>query len=225
MYACKAATKQRARCRYWAEGENGFCSPHERRREAGEMVETAPRPDTVLYKFNLNKTWTERLTRLGVPIKEQDFVAKEAMHVAHAEKHGRGAYVIRKNVADSGVPVFGEEGLVNVSLYEVLKELVDEYEIVDIHIQPRRDRNRQMNVLVVSFSHGENAVTNTEALQELLDFLSSSCWGYCHVWANPPQDDGKVVHTVNSSHRKENKQPERILRFDEGLWAEEEKAE
>lgn len=215
MYACKAATERGARCRNWAEGENGFCSFHKGRKD----VEIAPRPDTVLYKFNLNESWSKKLLALGVPEKHPDFEAKEHKHIQHAQQYDRDAFRYRKDVADSGVPVFGKDGLRNVSMYEVLKELAAVYEVVDIHIRPRRDGNRWMNVLVVSFSHGEKFISSDNAFQELLSFLSSSCWGYVHVWANPPQEDGRVIHTVNSSHREERKQPDLVLRLADGLWA------
>ena len=221
MYACTAATEQNARCRHWAEDgdQDDFCSLHADQRDAGKPVKKAEMPNTVLYKFNLNKTWRERLLALGVPEKQPNFEAKEAEHVAHAQQYGREAYAIRKNVADSGVPVFGKEGIQSVSLYETLQDLLAEYEVVDIHIRPRRDGTRWISVLVINFSHGGRSISNQPALDETLEFLSSSCWGYCHVWANPPQDDGRVIHTINSSHREEEKQPERILRLANGLWA------
>jgi len=219
-YACTAKIASGARCRNFVMNDGDrFCSQH----SAMPRVEAISQPDTVLYKFNLNETWRKKMVALGVPVKEPNFQQKEQKHVEHAEQHGREAFRFRKDVADSGVPVFGPKGVQSVSLYEVLQELLEIYEVVDVHIRPRRDGNRFMSVLVVSFSHGEKACSNTKAFQELLDFLSSSCWGYTHVWANPPQEDGRVVNTINSSHREEGKKATNVLRFDEGRWSVDEK--
>ncbi|OGZ92568.1 MAG: hypothetical protein A2549_03150 [Candidatus Staskawiczbacteria bacterium RIFOXYD2_FULL_37_10] len=221
QYACTAATERNARCRHWVGDQRAkvFCSLHQQRKDAGEAVEIAPKPDVALYKFNLNGKWRDKLLELGVPEKDPDFGAKEAKHVAHAQQFGREAYAIRKEVADSGVPVFGKEGIQNVSLYETLQDLLAEYEVVDIHIRPRRDGTRWISVLVINFSHGGRSISNQPALDTTLEFLSSSCWGFCHVWANPPQDDGRIVHTINSSHREVDKQPELVLRLNGGLWS------
>lgn len=218
MYACIAKTQKGARCRNWAADDSGLCA-HCKNKEAVQIV---GQPDAVEYKFNINKNWANRLMDLGVEFRERDFYAKEGAHKEHAEKHGRQAYRFRKDVVDSGVPVFGTDGLVNVSVYEVFRELVETYEIVDIRIQDtkpgKHGGNTHMKVLVVYFAHGE-AKKNTDAIDELLRFLSSSRWGHCHVWANPPGQTGKVKDTVNISHREQDLQPERALRFANGLWA------
>ena len=218
-YACTAATERGARCRNIAEPHGAWmCTQHNSLLAEGKDVLKAPLADTVLFKFNLNNRWRDKLLTLGVPMKARDVEAEEAKHVAHAEAFDREAYRYR-DVADSGVPIFGKEGLQNVSLYEMLQELVTTYEVVDIHIKERRDGAKWMSVLVISFSHGQQAERNTEAFQELLSFLASSCWGYVHVWANPPQEDGRIIHTVNSSHREQDKTPELALHLAGGLWS------
>jgi|SRR3989344_3716067 len=215
-YACKAATKGNARCRNLLDAP-GFCATHP---EATSAV--SEQPDVVLYKTNVNRNWSRKLKELGVPLKQSDFEKREQQHVAHAIKHGREPFRFRgkDQPADSGVPVFGKDGLQEVSLYELLQELTTIYNVVDIHLRPTKPGgNQNMEVLVVSFSDGEELNTNTDAFQELMRFLASSCWGYCHVWANPPQDDGRIIHTVNSSHREDGKKPVQAVRFDDGLWA------
>jgi|GEM_PF-3429862 hypothetical protein len=220
-YACVAATEDRARCRNWMKENNPthLCGFHQSRQDAGQEVKRISQPDVIEYKFNLNKTWACRLRELGVSFKEQDFAAKEAKHIAHAEEYGRDPFRFREGVSDSGVPVFGEEGLVKVSVYELLQELVRFYEVVDIFIRPRRDGTRHMEVLVVRFFNGKECETNTQAFQQLLSFLASSCWGHCHIWANPPRGDGLIIDTVNSAHREEGQKPQQIVRFTGGLWA------
>jgi hypothetical protein len=180
-------------------------------------AERAPRPDVVLYKFNINDRWRDRFMALGIKEKTRDVQADTAKHEAHAAQFGRDAHRYRQ-VADSGVPVFGE-GLQGVSLFDLLKELPTVYEVVDIHIKPRSDGKPNMSVLVISFSNGKPTSANTEAFDELLRFLASSCWGFCHVWANPPQEDGRVIHTVNSSHREADQKAKQVLHFADGLWA------
>lgn len=217
MYACVAATQGRTRCRNWAKA-GGLCFFHQKRKEAGETVEPAPKPDTVLFKFNINERWRAKLIKLGVPVKERDVEAEDKRHRLHAEAYRRKADRYKRSVPDSGVPVFGKKGLANVSLLEVFQELMDIYEIVDIHIRPKRDKTPWMAVLVVSFSSGEPSQI-LEVTQELLRLLTGSSWGHVHIWANPPSlDDGRIIHTINAVHRQEERTAEQILRFAHGLW-------
>lgn len=222
-YACTAATAGKARCRNLVGEDGRFCSLHNHDSD----VPTAPPPVTVLYKFSINESWRQKFMALGVLLKQPNFAKKEAKHVAHAEAHGRDAFRYRQ-VADSGVPVFGPDGLQMVSLAELVKELAEKFKVVDIHILPKLPKPGQsvnpMSMLVVSFSHEGQTVNNEKAFWLLMDLLNASCWGKVHVWANPPQEDGRVVHTVNSAHREENHDPQRVLRFAEGLWSEEQVA-
>lgn len=219
-YACTAATQKGARCRGWATNGSQLCPSCQRKAK----VEIVGQPDAVEYKFNLNENWVRRLMALGVDVRDQNFQEKEQKHIEQAQQHGREAFRYRTDIADSGVPVFGSEGLVNVSVYELFRELVVAYEIVDVYIRPTRPgANERMRKLVVYFAHGDKKA-NIAAIETLLEFLASSCWGFCHVWANPPGFTGKIKDTVNISHREQDKQPERIVRFANGLWAVEEVA-
>jgi len=201
-----------------------FCSFHQKRWDDGMTVDIVGRPDAVEFKFNVNEKWASQLMTMGVELRQPDFQAKEQKHIEHAEKHEREAFRYRKDIADSGVPVFGKDGLVNVSVYELFRELIEAYEIVDIFLRPTKPGgNQHMKVLVIYFSHGEKR-GNMEAIEEVLRFLASSRWGHCHVWANPPGSTGKIKNTVNTSHREPDKQPERVLRFNDGLFASEEVA-
>ena len=214
-FACKAATRGNARCRNMVSDLGGLCSTHS---EVPSLV-VSDQPDVVLYKTNVNKNWSKRLKELGVQLKNPDFEAKEKKHIDHAKRFGREPFKFRGEIADSGVPVFGKDGLKEVSLYELLQELSTIYNVVDIHLRPTKPGgNPHMEVLVVSFSDGEEFVGNTDAFQELMRFLASSCWGHVHVWANPPQDDGRIIHTVNSAHRQDGAQPKQFVGFDDGRW-------
>lgn len=210
-YACSAVTDSGARCRNFVERNGEMCPIH-------QGAKQAPRPGKILVKFNLNQNRSQEFAALGVPRKNLLAPEKEAAHVQGAEAIGRNPYRFRQ-IADSGVPVFGAEGVSDVSLFETLKELFGEerYCITDIHLRPRRDG--KMDVLVVTLGHGKEVSISAMATQELLRFLVASCWGYCHVWANPPGEGGTIVHTVNSSHRQPDKPASRTLQFNGGLWA------
>jgi len=214
MYACKAESSGGGRCRNSA-GTDGFCSSH-----SGKKVKVAGKPDKVLVKANINPNWTRRFIELGIRVVTPDFARHEAEHVAHAQEHGRGAFTVRKNIADSGVPVFGKEGVtVGVSVVALIDELSKSYKIVDVHIfqkpaDPSRGQKGVMSTLVVSFAkEGEAIMPNT-----VLEFYAMSKWDFVHVWANPPKEDGTVIHTVNLAHRAD-AQAEHELRFADGLWA------
>lgn len=222
MYACTAAVECGGRCRRAAvDGDkDNFCSAHAKMRDAGKEVEKVGLPDKVLLKGNINPNWTERFVQLGIRVAKPDFAKREAEHIAHAEAHGRQAYAVRKDIADSGVSVFGPEGVTaGVSVEKLINELsADNMYITDMHIHEKndkRDSRKIMCVLVVTFARsGEKIVANEVAL----NFFRSSKWGHAHVWANPPKDDGTVLHTVNLAHR-EDAQAEHKLCYADGLWA------
>ena len=210
MSACKAEVSGGGRCRN-AAGANGFCSSHP------EDSKVAGRPDKVLLKANINPKWAQRFIALGIPVKKPDFAKREADHVAHAQDHGRQAYAVRKDIANSGVPVFGKEGATcGVSVVQLIDELSAEMRVTDVHLFQKsmeRDPRGVMSTLVVTFAkEGKEVIPPA-----VLDFFGISKWGFAHIWANPPKD-GVVVHTVNLAHRADEK-AEHELRFADGLWA------
>jgi len=220
VYACKAETKGRGRCRNWALNENGFCSFHQRLKEEGKEVKLAQKPDIVLVRFSINPKRSSRLEVFGIPKKGPLSIQKDWSHQDQAQKLGRQPFRYRQ-IPDSGVPVFGREGLQDVSIYRLLtEELPQLYEISDIHLRPRKDE--KMDILTITFIdiHQESApfAVSEAAFKEISDFLGASCWGYCHIWANPPNEQGKIVHTLNASHRLPEKKPKQILIFDDGFW-------
>jgi hypothetical protein len=101
-----------------------------------------------------------------------------------------------------------------------LEELQEKgYSPQGVHIRTRTQK--KFDVLVIPFIQGteKNSIFLPEKAFELLrEFLKISCWGFIHVWANPPEK-GKIVHTVNLSHREPQKPLQWILRFNNGLWA------
>ena len=198
-----------------------MCQPHQKKRAKGKQIELAPSPDTILVKFNINPNWTQRFEEAGVPRKIPTEVFLEEKHIAQARHVARDPYRFR-GTADSGTPVFGDQGASNVSIIRLIGELQENgYEPQGVHIRTRT--NKKFDVLVIPFSReiseGNSISLPNKALDLLKEFLRLSCWGYVHIWANPPDEAGKIVHTVNLSHREPDKKPDEHLCFNHGLWA------
>lgn len=216
QYACIAATKKGARCRNFVKVQGTMCPLHQKMVESGKEVRLAPAPDTVLIRFRVNQKWVAKLREAGVRTQPLRWLQKEQKHVRQAERLSRKPYRLR-NIADSGVPVFGPDGISRVSMEGLLEYLISvDYRIADAHLLRTIKKAQQMGILVLVLSRQQPAIELP--FFSLLSPLLSSSWGYAHIWANPPQEDGKVVHTVNLSHRLETP-PELELWFDDGLWA------
>ena len=213
-FACVAETKDRARCRETVEQNGALCPTHEYQLQRGGTVRRASAPDRVLVKFRVNPNWTRRLSDAGIPFRmRRNFLERDTQHAEQAEAVRRDPLRYRA-VADSGVPVFGRDGIAAVVLSDLITEMKEAgYVVSDIHLEPTR--NEGMNVLVLSITN-EGGIQSS--LPEVVDNLLMSCWGHVHVWANPPDADGKITHTVNLAHRKDG-EVNRALRFASGLWA------
>jgi len=219
LYACVAATEEGARCRSFLEKAGEMCKPHQKMRDEGKEVKFAPPPHTILVKFNINPKWAQVFEQAGIPRRSPDEVDLEERHIAQARQMDRKAYRFR-DIADSGVPVFGPQGVSEVSISSLLTELGQmDYQPQGVHIRTRIQK--KFDVLVISFSKetqsGNSTTLSKKAVELLKEFLRISCWGFAHVWANPPEA-GKIVHTVNLGHREE-KPPKCNLQFNHGLWA------
>lgn len=219
LYACVAPTKEGARCHYFVEKPGELCEGHKKMKEEGKEIKPLPLPDTILVKFNINPGWAQLFEQAGIPRRSPDEVALEEKHIDQARQIDRKAYRFR-DIADSGVPVFGPQGVSEVSISGLLTELGQAgYQPQGIHIRTRNQK--KFDVLVIPFTketQGGNSTTLPKKAVELLrEFLRISCWGFAHVWANPPEAE-KVTHTVNLGHREE-KPPQWHLQFNHGLWA------
>lgn len=215
-YACTARTEFGARCRNWSILGTNRCAQH-----TGKGEDIGP-PDAAEYKCNVNPNWVQRLRRDGVEERMPDYEAKIAAHIAQAEDVGRDAFRFRgdQGIEDSGVPVFGEEGLVDVNCYQLFRQLLEFYNSVDLSIQPMRPgKNQAMRKLVVAFFQGQATQKNVAALDSLLEFLSAGCQGHCHIWDNPRNKWGHNKSTVNMAHRQPDIQPKQVVHFNNGLWA------
>ena len=218
MYACVAATQEGARCRNFVSTVRDICWFHQKEKDEGKEVKLAPSPNTILVKFNINPSWAQKFEEAGVLRKRPFEVELEEKHIAQARKLDRRAYEYR-DIADSGVPVFGPQGASEVSILGLLEELQQEgYQLQGVHIRTRAQK--KFDVLVIPFVRGSesNSTLPKRALELLQEFLGLSCWGFVHVWANPPDVQGKVVHTINLGHREPGRIPQGNLHFDHGLW-------
>ena len=218
QYACIAATETGARCRFFVEEQGTMCSHHQKMKEEGKKVEVAPTPNTVLIKLRLNKNWTKKLLLAGIDWKKgTPFRDRDRRHEVEAEKLHRKAYRYRNNIADSGVPVFGSTGISQVSISGIATTLYKKrYNVVAVHLE--KGRGQGMNVLILTFRLRDRKISLSKEAIGFLNEFSSSCWGHVHIWANPPQENGKVIHTVNLAHRQPEESPKFQLIFDNGLW-------
>ena len=180
-------------------------------------------PNVILVKFNVNPKWQERLIGVDVPLRTPDDSALELKHMFHALSVGRNPFESREETADSGIRVFGKEGAQNVSINGLFGELCGYgYSPSKVHIRIRNDK--KFNVLVIPFvkpddeNHNTVSVTGQRIMGLIRELLNVS-WGYVHVWDNPPQANGQIVHTVNLSHRDVGKSPEKSLHFQKGEWS------
>lgn len=217
-YACVAKTQGRARCRNFVDVPGDMCPFHQKEKDDGAEVETAPRPDTVLVKFNVNPSWNQKFQEAGVPRRIPSEWALEEKHIAQAKQVDREPYRFRE-IADSGVPIFGEGGVTDISILKLFNELQENgYLPQGVHIRVRKEK--KFDVLVIPFVLGasENGTLPKKAAELLKEFLRLSCWGFVHVWANPPEA-GKIVHTINLGHREPEGSPQYNLCFNHGLWA------
>jgi len=210
-YACIAETKKGARCRRWAVNGNSFCSQHAK----VKSVKIASLPNLLIMKFRVNKKWTKRFFRVGIEKTESFLSLKEKNHFSQAKKIGRNPYRYSEKPA-SGVPVFGREGLRQVGIKHLFRELIKKgYGIIEIHIEPTEQGIMNLLVIVLE-QNGKKIVLSEKAIKLFENFLWV-CWGHVHVWVNPIQN-GKVVHSVIFAHRNPQNSPNCHLRFRNGLW-------
>lgn len=229
-YACTGRTNlYDARCR----NQQGRCPAH----KEGYIV--APAPEIVLFRFTVNPNQGQYLETAGIRRIAVDRDALEQEHVANAERVGRSAYRYDsgpRHVADAGVRVFGD-GANAVRLWPAWEEMqATGYMLVDAQLMA--NRKGHMDILTIAASNlcKEPRLELSFDARERVNRILNSRWEYVHVWANPrvadtyllqelrveewanPRNDqGYVVHTINSLHRSDEKSPS-LLRFAQGLW-------
>lgn len=217
-YACTAAVRGIARCR------NAVPCPHH---TSGALQ--APRPDAIFLKVNLNPKWDQRFADAGIARRDRSMGRAgllSAKHKAAAEVLGRNPYTIREQregvrpiepeAVDSGCPVFGKMGLSGVSILPLAEELEKAgYNLSGAH-RLARDWKPPIR-LVLEFSKDKPRLEHFP--WELFRQLISTCFQQVDVWANPINERGEVVHTVNCGKRDDSAKAEKQLMFAGGDWA------
>ncbi|GEM_PF-1775750 len=227
-----------ARCRK----EAGKCDNHTN----PKVWPKAPRPIVILVKVNVNDYWRREFEQFGIQTVERDFERAEQLEqkrVLEAKALGRNAYAVRQiagrdkdrtpEVADSGCPVFGPDGLADlrVSIKGLGGELhsagfiLTNFSLLD---RPHKSPVR----LVLEYTERERARTEKRTEKrmgqgswDVFNNLISTVFDQVDVWANPLKDSGAmIVHTVNCGKRNDAAaaQPSCRLHYAGGDWAAEE---
>ena len=209
--ACRGAIENGVtRCRRMVDGY-GLCPNHYHK-------PLAAKPGLVLLKMRINRKKVEKLVdEEGVLVKRRDEAALDQRHAAEAEQHRRSATVYRE-VADSGVPVFGKEGAQHVRIGGVWNEIIMAgYRVTGYHVyQNDKDFQNGMGTMVVEFKLEGEEVFVGSFVQELFD---DETYGFVHVWVNPPKPNVGVTHTINISHKEVATKAIGSLIWDNGHWA------
>jgi hypothetical protein len=218
-YACVAATAAGARCRNMSREGKVTCGISH-----NDSSPTATAPDRIFVKFKLDDDYEREMRVAGIHIAERSYEKQRQLndqHTGHAQAYGRKATAFR-SMPDSGVPVFGENGIQMVSLSGLDNELrLAGYDIVDVHAVAGF---KGTLTLVVNFSKGTPVqVTSTPAIRFASTMFKFRSWGACYVWANPPDANGVITHTVNLKSIRNDAIPNGRLLFFSGLWRNEAK--
>ncbi|MBI2052857.1 MAG: hypothetical protein HYT34_01275 [Candidatus Ryanbacteria bacterium] len=213
-YACMGRIERDGRCpklqeiQRFVPGIGVWCENHV------ETKEPAPLPDAIFTKFTLLREEGERLKVFGV--RWSDNPANPNSPKRDLGTLGR----IRKGIKDSGCPVFGNDGVFRVSLAPVASELLEKrkWNIADVHIRPGKKPSEAVLTVVIS-EKATREVALPEKAQEELALLLSSVRQQVHIWANPRNTEGQVIHTINCVGCGYEDLGDRSLDFQNGLWA------
>lgn len=196
----------------------------------------APRPEVVLVKVNLSRTWEKRFRQAGAPVVERTWDRAQQLGAEHADRAkrlGRDALHIREQQnrneqhkdeaipesADSGSPVFGPEGLTDgVQGHSVAKlgfQLRDSgFRLVNAHLLVRKHKPPTRLVMVWERTTERDIRFPWPLFQE----LTNTTFGQVDVWANDRDSRGNVSHTVNCGARDDDAAPAYRLKFAGGDW-------
>lgn len=219
---CKAGVDGgTARCRNMAMEGSDFCSLPAHKDGKGAV---APTPDVVLTWFKLSEGWAARFriflnTKIRSPRRQRELDKK---HVAQAKGIRRSPQLggIRKGIVDSGSPVFGPAGVTGHRVWaaNVIEDLFTAgYFIGNALVTEKQilGRKPEYRLLVEWRLEGEGfAETPSEFLGDLFIEFGDAIFEKVLVWANPPNEKGVVVHTVNFGGRQSGKATDCALRFD-----------
>ncbi len=236
---CWAGNQTGARCRNPKCGANGLCATHQKMADDNDCPPESPLPHVILFKRKISKSRADKLKKLGIKEEEgKDPVAKFEAAAASAEAQGRAgdAYDINETGRqDDGSLVFdtpGKKGAgaKQISVLKAMMDLGQSYEVTSIHLEPTKDQNPHMRMLIVACTAKHEDVPSV-LTDELWEVIASIFTGAFDVWlwANPPKPKtGVVVHTVNLGKIYQKEKPSNPevmpvadLRFNEnerGAW-------
>lgn len=209
-----------------------LCKKHLENWQEGSSV--ASPPDLVLIKvtFPSSIDWRRDFQDLSFRLIERDREKTKKLDEQHAQQataFNRRAYVVRKERSDSGVQVFGQEGLKNASLGLLDGELIKAgFELAGSHVLDRSWEGQLTLVLEYAAPAARTKVTSNSlpVPGRAAGFVRrqlgmSKNWGTVHIWANPPSlkpdARGLIVHTVNAGVGRDDI-PAVLLTFNGGLW-------
>lgn len=203
-YRCVAADKSGGRCQNLAvsivvdpasgDTEDRLCDFHFRAGLANpESLSEAPRPDTVLIRFFLGEADSEIVAAIKTLVARHNRSNTLERHIKQARALGRNFH--RFKGGGSGSPVFrqaGIDGLRGVALSGLLEELAaDSYRLSSVGWF-----DQGATVFQLAFRR-DGDLEVSAPVSEIIRDLAGSSWQQGFVWANPPREDGAVVHTVN----------------------------
>lgn len=204
FYACtKEVGGTGARCR----GNILTCPAHSRN---PEKRKNAPMPDHLKFKVELTDEWRDIFKNVEVESRTwSERRMRAARHVEQAEKLGRStdAFVgqIEKSGEPlpenyhSGSPIFGDKGgldLVDVTNVETQIRAAG-FKLVKASVLVRSGKGRKPPILVLDFNRAEDVEECEFKLWDKFREMLSIPATYAHAWANPREDSGDVVHTLN----------------------------
>ena len=217
--SCKAGVDGgAARCRNMAVAGSDYCSLPAHQAEGRKA---SPSPDVVLLWFGLNKansaSFEEFLAAKIHTRRQMREIAKR--HVVQAEALGRNPNAVRKGVIDSGSPVFGADGVKGHRVWA--GNTIDTLGAAGYFLSNAK-------VVKSQGPHGENSRLLLELRMEgdgfegtARDFLGDTfadfadcTFGQVRVWANPPNERGDIVHTLNFGARQLGLLPDCAIAFD-----------
>ncbi len=228
-YACIAGLKRVVngvvklyRCRNWAQDppQNLFCVGH------SNHPVLAPLPERVFVKMTVPRTSDNLhdIEEFQFHVADRDKKKErdlEVKHAQHAEQFSRGAYSVRKTTSDSGVQVFGPDGLHDMSLVLMDGNLIQAgLNRVGGHVLDKIHEGKLIFVIEYSSIPNPDGTKLPNRADGYLKRLLGSCWGTIHIWANPPRvEDGVIVHTVNAGRLNREQIPVGHVVLASGHWS------
>lgn len=238
--ACVAANqKTNAQCRNRRCAGSLYCAEtHKRMADVGNAPPEAMPAYIVLFKRKISLSRAKKLMAFGIREEEgTDPAEKLANAIADARRLRRSPNIGAGKHSGCLViddPAKEGAGAKKITVLRALMDMGRGYEVTSIHLEPTKDQNPHMRMLIVAASRKTEGIPSvlTDALWELISAIFSGTFDVW-VWSNPPKEDtGIGIHTVNLGkiYQKEKpSDPEIVpaghLRFDDdapGQWVLEE---